>query len=133
MKKLGAEITIVAPPTFLPRKLKKWEFRFPMILMNLKKGGCDLSFKDPAGKAKGRFFTEYKRIFQIIRFESGKAFFGKKRCFSNASRPDQQGVEISPEVADGPLSLINEQVSSGVSVRMRCYICWDEKIIICIL
>ena len=35
--------------------------------------------------------------------------------------PINRGVEISPEVADGPWSLILEQVSNGVSIRMGLF------------
>ncbi|MCK5237206.1 MAG: aspartate carbamoyltransferase, partial [Deltaproteobacteria bacterium] len=35
--------------------------------------------------------------------------------------PINRGVEISPEVADGPWSLILEQVSNGVAIRMALF------------
>jgi aspartate carbamoyltransferase catalytic subunit len=54
-------------------------------------------------------------------------FFGLTPCRMKKAKPDvlvmhpgpiNRGVEIAPEIADGPCSVILDQVSNGVAVRM---------------
>ncbi len=47
----------------------------------------------------------------------------KKDILILAPGPINRGVEVTPEVADGPHSLILEQVNNGLAVRMAAFIC----------
>jgi aspartate carbamoyltransferase catalytic subunit len=44
--------------------------------------------------------------------------YAKKDVLIMHPGPINRGVEISPEVADGPYSIILDQVTNGVAVRM---------------
>jgi aspartate carbamoyltransferase catalytic subunit len=116
---LGAEVTLVAPPTLLPVGVETWP--------------CATSYElDPAlGNA------DAVMMLRVQRERMNAAFFPSAREYSRrygldgrrmALMPDHaivmhpgpmnRGMEIAAEVADAPRSVIVEQVSNGVSVRM---------------
>ena len=117
---LGAEVTLVAPPTLLPVDLAGW----PVTV------GYDLDAAIDAGPDAVMML----RI-QLERMQA--AFFPNSREYSRAwgldddrfdrLRPDSivmhpgpmnRGLEISSRAADSPQSSVLEQVANGVSVRM---------------
>ena len=58
---------------------------------------------------------EYARLYGITRDKLKKA---KPDALIMHPGPMNRGVEISPEVADGPYSVILDQVNNGVAIRM---------------
>jgi aspartate carbamoyltransferase catalytic subunit len=58
---------------------------------------------------------EYSRFFGLSPEKMKKA---KKEVIIMHPGPINRGVEIHPEVADGPFSVILDQVTNGVAVRM---------------
>jgi aspartate carbamoyltransferase catalytic subunit len=117
---LGAgEIRIVAPPALMPEET---EFagcaRSTALLEGI--AGCDVvmmlriqkeRFADtdiPAGE-------EYFREFGLTRERLAKA---SPDAIVMHPQPMNRGVEIESAVADGPQSVIRQQVSNGVAVRM---------------
>ncbi|HCY18584.1 MAG TPA: aspartate carbamoyltransferase, partial [Deltaproteobacteria bacterium] len=61
---------------------------------------------------------EYSRLFGL---DSKKLETAKKDVVILHPGPINRGVEISPEIADGPYSLILDQVKNGVAVRMALF------------
>jgi len=116
---LGADVTLVAPPTLLPVGVETWP--------------CAVSY-DLDAPLPG---TDAVMMLRVQRERMGAAFFPSEREYSRRygldSRragmlpehalvmhpgPMNRGMEITAEVADGPRSVIVEQVANGVSVRM---------------
>ena len=116
---LGAEVTLVAPPTLLPPDLEGW----PVTV------SYDLDEVLPT--------TDVLYVLRIQRERQSEALFPSLREYANRygitvermSRlpadalvmhpgPTNRGVEIDALVADDPRSVINEQVANGVAVRM---------------
>ncbi|MBI1377482.1 MAG: aspartate carbamoyltransferase catalytic subunit [Frankiales bacterium] len=116
---LGAEVTLVAPPTLLPVGVETWP--------------CDVSYDLDAHLAK----ADAVMMLRVQRERMNAAFFPSAREYSRrygldtrrmAQLPEHaivmhpgpmnRGMEIAAEVADAPRSVIVEQVSNGVSVRM---------------
>lgn len=119
MKKLGAEITVVAPPTFLPREVEKMGVEVSYDLdESLKKADVIYLLRIQQERQKGGFLPSIREYSRLFSLNQERLLLAKKDVLVMHPGPINRGVEISPEVADGPLSLINEQVSSGVSVRM---------------
>ncbi len=116
---LGAEVTLVAPPTLLPVGVSAW----PAVV------GYDLD------AALGK--SDVVMMLRVQRERMADAFFPTAREYTRrygldaarmATLPDgaivmhpgpmNRGVEIAAEVADSARSTVTEQVTNGVSVRM---------------
>jgi aspartate carbamoyltransferase catalytic subunit len=116
---LGARVTLVAPPTLLPVGVETWP--------------CDVSY-DLDSPLPG---TDALMMLRVQRERMSAAYFPSEREYSrryglDARRaamlpaeaivmhpgPMNRGMEITAEVADGPRSVIVEQVTNGVSIRM---------------
>jgi aspartate carbamoyltransferase catalytic subunit len=116
---LGAEVTLVAPPTLLPVGVETWP--------------CATSYDFDAHLGD----ADAVMMLRVQRERMNAAFFPSAREYSRrygldarrmAKMPDHsivmhpgpmnRGMEIAAEVADAPRSVIVEQVANGVSVRM---------------
>jgi aspartate carbamoyltransferase catalytic subunit len=116
---LGAQVTLVAPPTLLPVGVESWP--------------CATSYDLDGELAK----SDVVMMLRVQRERMGAAFFPSAREYSRrygldgrrmAMLPDHaivmhpgpmnRGMEIAAEVADSARSTIVEQVTNGVSVRM---------------
>jgi aspartate carbamoyltransferase catalytic subunit len=116
---LGAEITLVGPPTLLPESLAGWPAR----------AACDLdtvlSETDVVYLLRVQHERQDAMLFPSLREYTSR--FGLTVARAARLGPDvlvmhpgpmNRGVEIAAEVAEGPRSVITEQVANGVAVRM---------------
>ena len=69
-------------------------------------------------RMQGGFFPSLREYFSVVRHDRGAGAAGQARRDHHAPGPMNRGVEIASEVADGPYSVILEQVANGVAVRM---------------
>ncbi|MFH1288880.1 MAG: aspartate carbamoyltransferase catalytic subunit [bacterium] len=119
MKKLGAEITVVAPPTFLPMDIEKMGVEVSYNLdESIKKADVVYLLRIQQERQKKGFLPDIREYSKLFGLNQERLSLAKKDILLMHPGPINRGVEISPDVADGPLSLINEQVTSGVAVRM---------------
>jgi len=116
---LGAEVRLVGPPTLVPEGFRNFSVE---IFHDLGKGiaGADviMMLRIQRERQGANFFPsldEYSRLFGLDRTALARA---KPDVVILHPGPMNRGVEISSEVADGPYSLILEQVTNGVAVRM---------------
>ncbi|HEV8290493.1 MAG TPA: hypothetical protein VGP94_01155, partial [Tepidisphaeraceae bacterium] len=119
LKKLGAEVILVGPPTLLPRSFEHLGAR---VVHN---------FDEVIGEVDviNMLRVQFERI-QSSQFPSVREFtrlFGltwdrfqrcKKDVFVMHPGPMNRGIEISSDIADGPQSGILTQVTNGLAVRM---------------
>jgi aspartate carbamoyltransferase catalytic subunit len=119
LSKLGARIALVGPSTLVPREFAKLGCE---IHNNLKEG---IAGADVINILRIQMERQRKNLFPSIR--EYRLLYGITRERLKYAKPDvtimhpgpvNRGVEISQEVADGPLSVINEQVTNGIAVRM---------------
>ncbi|GAA1855840.1 aspartate carbamoyltransferase catalytic subunit [Myceligenerans crystallogenes] len=122
---LGAEVTMVAPPTLLPVGIESWPCRVSFHLdETLERTKPDavmmlrVQRERMSGGAGGAFFPsvqEYSRKFGL-----GSQRLGMLADHAIVMHPGpmNRGLEISAEAADHPRSVIVEQVANGVAVRM---------------
>lgn len=119
LKKLGARVILCGPPTLVPRRLEQL--------------GCEIAYDldailpelDVINVLRIQFerdqrsvfpsVAEYFRLFGMTQARLNK---GKHDLLLLAPGPINRGVELTPEVADGPNSAILAQVSNGLAVRM---------------
>jgi aspartate carbamoyltransferase catalytic subunit len=119
LSKLGAKVTLVAPPTLLPVGVDTWPCAvsydfdsavpFVDVVMMLRVQQERMTdFYFPNAREYSRYFGLNTDRMKAMKADSIVMHPG----------PMNRGLEISAEVADSPRSVITEQVTNGVSVRM---------------
>ncbi|HJB62923.1 MAG TPA: aspartate carbamoyltransferase catalytic subunit [Candidatus Microbacterium pullistercoris] len=117
---LGADITLVAPPTLVPQDVSRWPARVIYDLDEAVDASPDaiMMLRIQSERMTGSFFPnerEYARQWGLdpVRFArlSGDTIVMHPG-------PMNRGLEICAEAADSPRATILEQVANGVSVRM---------------
>jgi len=116
---LGAKVRLVGPPTLLPQEFASFG---ATLHHNLHAGieGVDviMMLRIQRERQGANFFPsidEYSKLFGLDRAAVARA---KPDVVILHPGPMNRGIEISSEVADGPYSLILDQVTNGVAVRM---------------
>jgi aspartate carbamoyltransferase catalytic subunit len=121
LTKMGAHVTLVAPPTLLPPGLRD---TWPGVTLSndldatLPSQDAVMMLRCQFERGTGSFIPgqgEYARFFQLNAARMQKC---KPDVAVLHPGPINRGVEITSEVADGPNSLILQQVTNGVPVRM---------------
>ncbi len=119
LTKMGAEVYIVAPPTFIPPYLENMGLKISHSLDEvIENMDVLMALRIQTERQKGSFFPsarEYRQFFGITMDRLKKA---KKSIIVMHPGPINRGVEMDPEVADSKYSVILEQVTNGVAVRM---------------
>ncbi len=116
---LGARVTLIAPPTLLPRDLAGWPVDvandFDDVLPQLDVVYLLRIQQERGGTTGFTSLPEYVR-----RFGLDDSRFARLRPEAVVMHPGpmNRGVEISPQVADSPRTLILDQVRNGVAARM---------------
>ncbi len=119
MTKLGAQVILCGPSTLIPPGIEQAGVRVTYDVNEAVKD-CDvlMALRLQKERQHEKFLPslrEYAQRFGITRNRLKKA---KKDILIMHPGPTNRGVEISAEVADGEYSVILEQVTNGVAVRM---------------
>lgn len=119
--KLGAKVIICGPATLIPRHMEQLGVELAYDLDSiLPRVDCVNLLRVQFERQRGAFFpsiAEYAHLFGMNRERVRKA---KDGLLVLAPGPINRGVELTPAVADGPNSVILNQVSNGLLVRMAC-------------
>jgi len=119
LQKLGAEVYAVGPPTIVPRSLERLGVRVSHNLDDLlpEMDVFNMLRLQLERQDAGLFPTirEYARLFGLNGERMRRA---KRDALVLHPGPINRGVEITPEVADGNHSVILNQVTNGLAVRM---------------
>jgi len=116
---LGAQVTLVAPPTLLPFGVQSWPCRTSLDLdAVLPQTDAVMMLRVQAERMHAAYFPSAHEYRQ--RYGLDAARLGRLPAHAIVLHPGpmNRGMEISAEVADGDRSVIVEQVGNGVSVRM---------------
>jgi aspartate carbamoyltransferase catalytic subunit len=119
MTKLGAEVILVGPPTLMPAKVSQLPVQVSYSLDAII-GEVDvinmlrIQF-ERMGSNSFPSIKEYSHYFGLTVERMKKA---KKGILVMHPGPINRGVEMESEVADGPNSVILQQVTNGLAVRM---------------
>jgi aspartate carbamoyltransferase catalytic subunit len=119
LTKLGAHVTLVAPPTLLPFGVESWPVTVSYDLdLVISQVDVIMMLRIQQERMQEIFFPsarEYSRYYGLNR-ERMNAL--NPRAIILHPGPMNRGLEITAEAADSARSVIVEQVSNGVSVRM---------------
>ncbi|MBA3420270.1 MAG: aspartate carbamoyltransferase catalytic subunit [Geodermatophilaceae bacterium] len=115
---LGAEVTLVAPPTLLPVGVETWPAEVSFDLDASLKADVVMMLRVQRERMAASYFPsprEYSRRYGLDAIRMGML---ADDAIVMHPGPMNRGMEIAAEVADSVRSTIVEQVSNGVSVRM---------------
>lgn len=120
LKKMGAEIVVAGPPTLIPKYLtESFGIR---VTYNVKEA---LQWCDVANVLRIQLERQSQPLFSSLR-EYNLAYGINRRLLESLGKeitimhpgPINRGVELDSDVADGPYSIVLNQVENGVAVRM---------------
>ena len=119
LTKLGAKVTLVAPPTLLPVGVKDWpvsiSYDFDEILTTV---DAVMMLRVQLERMSEQFFPSAREYSHYFGLNSDRLRVMKPNAIVMHPGPMNRGLEITADSADSARSVIVEQVKNGVSVRM---------------
>jgi aspartate carbamoyltransferase catalytic subunit len=117
---LGAEVTLVAPRTLLPPSLEGWPVATVTQDLDdvLEKADVVSLLRVQAERGSGEFVPTLREYTSHFGLTARRAAVLQPEALILHPGPIVRGVEIASDVAELPASLITEQVSNGVAIRM---------------
>lgn len=119
LTKLGAKVRLVGPPTLVPRYFEKLGCE---IHHSLESGIANVDviniLRIQLERQRANLFPSIREYRLLYGLDTKRLQWAKPDVLVMHPGPVNRGVEISQEVADGPHSVINEQVTNGIAVRM---------------
>jgi len=119
LRKMGARITLVGPPSLLPEEFKKFGVEIDFNLDHAVKGAdVIMMLRIQMERQTKNFFPsirEYRNLYSLSAQRFGRA---KKNAIIMHPGPINRGVELTADMADCAKSVILKQVENGIAVRM---------------
>ena len=117
--KMGAEVTLVGPPTLIPPDAPAWGVQVSYDIDGvLPKLDVCYMLRVQRERQRQQYFPsvrEYSRLFGLTR---DRVDLLPEGCLIMHPGPMNRGVEIDSDVADLPQAVIEEQVTNGIAVQM---------------
>jgi aspartate carbamoyltransferase catalytic subunit len=119
LQALGARVLFCAPPTLMPPGLKKLGVELvPNLKDALREADAVMMLRLQLERMNAAFIPSSREYSRLYGVGLTQLEWMKPEAFILHPGPVNRGVELSPEVADGPRSFILDQVENGVAVRM---------------
>jgi aspartate carbamoyltransferase catalytic subunit len=119
LTKLGAEVCVCGPATLIPRGLDRHGVHVTTSVEAAVEGAdVIMMLRIQLERMEGGFFPSLREYFTTFGMTESRVARAKPDVIIMHPGPMNRGVEIASEVADGPFSVILDQVANGVAVRM---------------
>jgi aspartate carbamoyltransferase catalytic subunit len=119
LTKLGADIWACGPPTLMPPGLDRLGVHATTRVDEAVDGAdAIMMLRIQLERMQGGFFPSLREYFTVFGMTPERVRLAKPDAIIMHPGPMNRGVEIASEVADGPTSVILDQVTNGVAVRM---------------
>ena len=116
---MGARVRVVAPSTLLPAGIDRMGVEvFHKMEDGLKDTDVVMMLRLQRERMRGSFVPSVREYFRYFGLDAKKLACAHDGALVMHPGPMNRGVEIASEIADGPQSVIEEQVEMGVAVRM---------------
>ena len=116
---LGAQVRVVAPSTLLPSGIERMGVIVAKTMAEgLKDADVVMMLRLQRERMEGAFVPSVREYFRYFGLDAEKLKAAKPDALVMHPGPMNRGVEIASEIADGPQSVIQDQVEMGVAVRM---------------
>ena len=117
--KMGAEVILSGPQTMIPKGI---ETLGVSVIHNVEDAICDadviMMLRIQKERQKSFLFPSEREYAKVYGLSNKRLESAKDEVLIMHPGPINRGVEIAPEIADGPYSIILDQVTNGVAVRM---------------
>lgn len=119
LTKMGCDVWICGPPTLIPLAFDQFQVHVTSQMQEaLEDADVVMMLRTQRERQREVFYPSIKEYFALYGLDRRKLAWAKKDAIVMHPGPINRGVEIDPEVADGMESVILEQVTNGVAVRM---------------
>lgn len=117
---LGAEVTLVTPPTLVPQNVSLWPVTVRYDLDAALAEGPDavMMLRIQMERMHAAFFPSEREYTRLWGLDAMRLNTLPEHSIVMHPGPMNRGLEISSEAADSPRSTVLEQVANGVSIRM---------------
>lgn len=119
LRKLGAQVVLVAPPTLLPLRVEEWgievSYDFNTVLPTV---DAVIMLRIQQERMSDLYFPSEREYSSLFGIDAERLALTKPGSIIMHPGPMNRGLEITAEVADSAQSVVVEQVSNGVAIRM---------------
>lgn len=113
------EIRVAGPMTLMPPEIEQFGVRyFSNLDQAIESVDVVIMLRLQRERMRGAFLPSEREYFKHFGLSARRLKRADPQCIVMHPGPMNRGVEIDSEVADGPQSVIHEQVSNGLAVRM---------------
>ncbi|MCK4576124.1 aspartate carbamoyltransferase catalytic subunit [candidate division WOR-3 bacterium] len=118
-EKMGAEVSLCGPPTLMPYKIENMDVE---VTYDLNEAIPDMDviyvLRIQKERQKGGLLPSLREYIELFGITPERLEIAKKDVVIMHPGPINRGIELDPRVADGDHSIILNQVTNGVAVRM---------------
>jgi len=119
LTKMGAHVSIAGPATMIPRDIEKMGVRvYTRIEEAIRDADIIMMLRIQTERERQSIFPSLREYAQFFSLSRRNIDLARRDALVMHPGPINRGVEISPDIADGPRSIILDQVTNGVAVRM---------------
>lgn len=119
LKKLGACVTVCGPATLMPRGIEDLGVEVSYDLKSvIKTSDVLMVLRLQKERQQDNFLPSIREYAKLFGVNDDKLKSANKKILIMHPGPTNRGVELSADVADGEHSVILEQVTNGVAIRM---------------
>ncbi len=119
LTKLHADVWVSGPPTLLPPGIERLGVHVTTSVDEaVQDADVIMMLRIQQERMQGAFFPSLREYFNVFGMTAERVSRAKPDVIIMHPGPMNRGVEIASDVADGPYSVILEQVANGVAVRM---------------
>jgi aspartate carbamoyltransferase catalytic subunit len=119
LTKLGADVCVCGPSTLMPPGIERLGVRVSHSVNDaVADADVIMMLRIQQERMQGAFFPSLREYYNVFGMTLERVKRAKPDVIIMHPGPMNRGVEIASDVADGPYSVILEQVANGVAVRM---------------
>lgn len=119
LTKLGAEVSVGGPSTLIPAGMEKMGVKvFKSVQEAIVDADVVMGLRIQLERQKSGLFPSLREYYRFFGIDDKRLKFAKPDAIVMHPGPVNRGVEFSSSVIDCDQSVINEQVTNGVAVRM---------------
>lgn len=120
--KYGADVHVVGPPTLIPRGIEKWGVTVHYHLDEaLASADVIMLLRLQLERQGAGFFPTLREYARLYGLDRRRLSLADPKVLVMHPGPINRGVEVTSEVADGLSSVILQQVTNGLAVRMALF------------
>ena len=119
LTRMGANVWVCGPPTLIPAGIDRFGVTATSAVEQaVRDADVIMLLRIQLERMEGAYFPSLREYFSVFGMTEARLRLARPDVMIMHPGPMNRGVEIASEVADGPYSVILDQVANGVAVRM---------------